>query len=83
MLIRPAALLAFWPRRGRTGFPVAALLALVTLYVVPAVALDFDGEFLRGALLALSCSRSCGSRSCASRDAPAAGAVAAAAASAR
>ncbi len=48
-----AALLAFWPRRGRTGFPVAALLALVTLYAVPAVVLDFEGEFLRGALLAL------------------------------
>ena len=48
-----AALLAFWPRRGRTGFPIAALLALVTLYAVPAVVLDFEGEFLRGALLAL------------------------------
>jgi hypothetical protein len=26
---------------------------LVTLYAVPAVALDFEGEFLRGALLAM------------------------------
>jgi transglutaminase-like putative cysteine protease/phosphatidylserine synthase len=49
-----AALAAFWPRRGaRLGFPLAALLALVTLYAVPAVALDFDGEFLRGAVLTL------------------------------
>ncbi|MEO8689623.1 MAG: transglutaminaseTgpA domain-containing protein [Solirubrobacteraceae bacterium] len=56
-----AALLAFWPRRGRvgtqstssTGFPLVALIALVTLYAVPAVALDFTGEFLRGALLTL------------------------------
>ncbi len=48
-----AALLAFWPRRGRVGFQLAALILLVTLYAVPAVALDFDAEFLRGALLAL------------------------------
>jgi transglutaminase-like putative cysteine protease len=48
-----AALTAFWPRRAATGFPIAALVMLVTLYAVPAVALDFDGEFLRGALLAL------------------------------
>ena len=48
-----AALAAFWPRRGRTGFPLVALILLVTLYAVPAVALDFEGEFLRGALLAL------------------------------
>jgi transglutaminase-like putative cysteine protease len=54
MLAVLAALLAFWPRRdGRTGFPAAALLALVTLYVVPAVVLDFEGEFLRGAVLAV------------------------------
>ena len=48
-----AALTAFWPRRASTGFPFAALVLLVALYAVPAVALDFDGEFLRGALLAL------------------------------
>ena len=46
-------LTAFWPRRATTGFPFAALVLLVTLYAVPAVALDFDGEFLRGALLAV------------------------------
>ena len=39
--------------RRATGFPFAALVLLVTLYAVPAVALDFEGEFLRGALLAL------------------------------
>ena len=48
-----AALTAFWPRRASTGFPIAALVMLVTLYAIPAVALDFQGEFLRGALLAL------------------------------
>ena len=31
----------------------AALILLVTLYAVPAVVLNFEGEFLRGALLAL------------------------------
>ena len=51
---RRRALLAFWPRRGgRTGFPVAALFLLLALYVVPAVVLDFEGEFLRGAVLAV------------------------------
>ena len=53
LLMVAAALLAFWPRRGRTGFPYAALLLLVTLYAVPAVVLDAEGEFLRGAVLAL------------------------------
>jgi transglutaminase-like putative cysteine protease len=53
VLVALAALAAFWPRRARTGFPLVALLLLVTLYAVPAVALDFKGEFLRGALLAL------------------------------
>ena len=53
MLTVVAALTAFWPRRTATGFPFPALVLLVTLYAVPAVALDFDGEFLRGALLAL------------------------------
>jgi transglutaminase-like putative cysteine protease len=49
-----AAALAFWPRRGgKLGYPAPALVALVTLYAVPAVALIFDKEFLRGALLAL------------------------------
>ena len=53
MLVVLAALTAFWPRRSATGFPIAALVMLVTLYAVPAVALDFEGEFLRGALLAI------------------------------
>jgi transglutaminase-like putative cysteine protease len=54
LLVFAAALLAFWPRRaGRTGFPLPALILLVTLYAVPAVALDFGAEFLRGALLSL------------------------------
>ena len=53
VLTAVAALAAFWPRRSRVGFPLVALILLVTLYAVPAVALDFKGEFLRGALLAL------------------------------
>jgi protein-glutamine gamma-glutamyltransferase len=53
MLVVLAALAAFWPRRSTTGFPFVALILLVTLYAVPAVALIFEGEFLRGALLAL------------------------------
>jgi transglutaminase-like putative cysteine protease len=53
VLVVVAAMLAFWPRRGRMGFPLAALVALATLYAVPMVALDFTHEFLRGALLAV------------------------------
>ena len=71
-----AALLAFWPRRGRTGFPAAALLALVTLYAVPAVVLDFEGEFLRGALLALLMVAFLRLEKLRVRDAPAAGVAA-------
>ena len=52
-LVLAAALLAFWPRRSKLGFPVAALLLLVVLYVVPVVALDFTVEFLRGAVFTL------------------------------
>jgi protein-glutamine gamma-glutamyltransferase len=52
-LVLASALLAFWPRRGSLGHPVAALVLLFVLYAVPAVALDFRAEFLRGALLAL------------------------------
>ncbi len=48
-----AAVLAFWPRGSRTGFAVPALILLVALYAVPAVALDFENEFVRGAALAL------------------------------
>jgi protein-glutamine gamma-glutamyltransferase len=75
-----AALLAFWPRRGRTGFPAAALLALVALYVVPAVVLDFEGEFLRGAVLALLMLAFLRLEKLRVRDAPAGAKVAAAAA---
>jgi len=76
-----AALLAFWPRRGgRTGFPAAALLALVTLYAVPAVVLDFEFEFVRGALLALLMLGFLRLEKLRVRDAPAAGAGAAVAA---
>ncbi|HET9740714.1 MAG TPA: transglutaminaseTgpA domain-containing protein [Solirubrobacteraceae bacterium] len=48
-----AAAVAFWPRSGRTGYVIPALILLVALYAVPAVALDFENEFLRGAALAL------------------------------
>jgi transglutaminase-like putative cysteine protease len=51
VLAAGAALLAFWPRRSETGFRAAALIVLVGLYATPAVALNFDGEFRRGALL--------------------------------
>ena len=73
LLAVAAALLAFWPRRGRTGFPAAALLALVTLYAVPAVVLNFEGEFLRGALLALLMLAFLRLEKLRVRDAPAAG----------
>jgi transglutaminase-like putative cysteine protease len=48
-LVVIAALLAFWPRRRKLGFPGAALLVLTALYAVPVVAIDFEGEFVRGA----------------------------------
>jgi transglutaminase-like putative cysteine protease len=75
-----AALLAFWPRRRRTGFPAAALLVLVTLYAVPAVVLSVEGEFLRGAVLALLMLAFLRLEKLRVRDAPAAGVVAVAAA---
>jgi protein-glutamine gamma-glutamyltransferase len=53
LLVVAAALVAFWPRRQRTGFPAVALGLLVALYAIPAVALNFENEFLRGAALAL------------------------------
>ena len=53
VLATAAAIAAFWPRRGRTGYPAVALTFLVALYAVPAVSLDFENEFLRGAALAL------------------------------
>jgi transglutaminase-like putative cysteine protease len=48
-----AALVAFWPRGGAPGLRNVSLILLVALYVVPAVALDFGAEFLRGAVLAV------------------------------
>ena len=48
-----AALAAFWPRRGELGLRNVSLVLLVTIYAVPAVALDLSSEFLSGALLAL------------------------------
>jgi transglutaminase-like putative cysteine protease len=54
VLVTLAGALAFWPRpNGKTGFPGVALFLLVALYAIPAVALDFENEFLRGAALAL------------------------------
>jgi transglutaminase-like putative cysteine protease len=53
VLVALAGCLAFWPRRKRIGFPGLALFLLVALYAIPAVALDFENEFLRGAALAL------------------------------
>lgn len=52
-LVALAAVLAFWPRREKLGFPGLALVALLTLYVVPVVALAMGQEFLRGAAFAL------------------------------
>jgi transglutaminase-like putative cysteine protease len=53
-LVALAAILAFWPRgNGRLGFPALALLALLTLYVVPVVALAMEHEFWRGAAFTL------------------------------
>jgi MYXO-CTERM domain-containing protein len=52
-LVLVAALLAFWPRRSKLGFHVPALIVLIVLYVVPVVALEFNAEFLRGAVFTL------------------------------
>lgn len=52
-LVLAAALLAFWPRRAKLGFPGPALILLVALYAVPVVAIDVGTEFLRGAVLTL------------------------------
>jgi transglutaminase-like putative cysteine protease len=76
-----AALLAFWPRaQGRTGRPVLALVAVLTLYAVPAVVLDFEGEFLRGAVLAVLMLAFMRLEKLGVADAPAAGVAATAAA---
>ncbi len=53
VLVTVAGAVAFWPRRSGIGFPAVALGLLVALYAIPAVALDFENEFLRGAALAL------------------------------
>jgi transglutaminase-like putative cysteine protease len=53
VLVGVAGVVAFWPRRRKIGFPGPALFLLVALYAIPAVALDFENEFLRGAALAL------------------------------
>lgn len=53
VLVTVAAIAAFWPRRNRIGFPGLALALLVALYAVPAVSLDFENEFMRGAALTL------------------------------
>jgi transglutaminase-like putative cysteine protease len=53
VLVAVAGAVAFWPRRGKIGFPAPALGLLVALYAIPAVALNFENEFLRGAALAL------------------------------
>ena len=52
-LVVLAAVLAFWPRRTKLGFPGLALLALMVLYVVPVVALIMEHEFWRGAAFTL------------------------------
>jgi len=53
VLVTVAGAVAFWPRRSGLGYPAVALGLLVALYAIPAVALDFENEFLRGAALAL------------------------------
>jgi transglutaminase-like putative cysteine protease len=54
VLVVAAALLAFWPRRGRApGFLGPAVVLLVAVYATPAVVVDAESEFVRGAVLAL------------------------------
>jgi transglutaminase-like putative cysteine protease len=53
-LIGVAALLAFAPRRdGRFGYPVAAAVALATLYATPVIQRHADSPFASGLLFAL------------------------------
>jgi transglutaminase-like putative cysteine protease len=53
-LIGASALLAFAPRRdGRFGYPLAAAVALATLYAVPVIQRNGDQPFLGGAVFAL------------------------------
>ncbi|MEA2272941.1 MAG: protein-glutamine gamma-glutamyltransferase [Solirubrobacteraceae bacterium] len=49
-----AALVAFWPRSARLGWPVAALIVLAFLYGVPAVELHATRPYLDGALFTLA-----------------------------
>jgi transglutaminase-like putative cysteine protease len=71
-----ATALAMWPRRGgRFGYTGPALIALVTLYAVPAVSLILGAEFLRGLLLALLVIAFLRLERLRRRDAPAAAAV--------
>jgi transglutaminase-like putative cysteine protease len=51
MLAVLAALAAFWPRQAELGFRHVALVLLMTLYAVPAVALDMTAQFVSGAAL--------------------------------
>ena len=53
-LLALAALLAFWPRRGGTdGYPIAAAVALGTLYAVPIVEHGPTRPYLDGALFCI------------------------------
>ena len=53
-LLALAALLAFWPRRGATpGYPLAAAVALGTLYAVPIIEHGPDSPYFDGALFCI------------------------------
>ena len=53
-LLALAALLAFWPRRGATpGYPIAAAVALGTLYAVPIVEHGPDSPYFDGAVFCI------------------------------
>jgi hypothetical protein len=53
-LLALGALLAFWPRRGATpGYPIAAAVALGTLYAVPIVEHGPDSPYFDGAVFCI------------------------------
>ena len=53
-LLALAALLAFWPRRGgAVGYPIAAAVALGTLYAVPIIEHGPDTPYFDGALFCI------------------------------
>jgi hypothetical protein len=53
-LLALAALLAFWPRRAATpGYPIAAAVALGTLYAVPIIEHGPDAPYFDGALFCI------------------------------